>query len=323
VHREHVLTEPTWAHRAWRALGAPAEVLIWGVDSDALVPWAIEEIERYEACWSRFRPTSELSRLNESGGAPVAVSPMLWAGLERADEGWRATNGLYDPTILTTLRALGYDRTFREVVTDDDAPPERQPVVGWGAVHLDPERRTASVPPGGAVDLGGLGKGLLADIVADGLMQRGALSVNVTLGGDIKVRGPGPDTDSAWLIAVEHPLTEQIFVRFPLVDEAIVQSTTAMRTWQRGGRRLHHLIDPRTGWPAESGLAGVVVTGPEAWFSEVLAKAALVAGEELGRDLIEAAGHDGWLIRDDGQVIGTANVAADLHPGPIGDDDDR
>ena len=318
-----MLTEPTWAHRAWRALGAPAEILIWGVDSDALVPWAIEEIECHEACWSRFRPTSELSQLNDSGGAPVTVSPTLWAALERADQGWRATNGLYDPTILTTLRALGYDRTFREVVSEDATLPQSQPVLGWAAVHLDHERHVVSVPPGAAVDLGGLGKGLLADIVADGLMQRGALSVNVTLGGDIKVRGPGPDDDSAWLIAVEHPLTEQIFMRFPLVDEAIVQSTTAMRTWQRGSRRLHHLIDPRTGWPADSGLAGVVVTGPEAWFSEVIAKAALVAGEGPGRDLIEGVGLDGWLIRDDGHVIGTANVAADLHPGPDGDADDR
>ena len=318
-----MLTEPTWAHRAWRALGAPAEILVWGVDSDALVPWVLEEVERYEACWSRFRSESELSQLNSSGGRTVAVSPMLWAAIERAHLGWTTTKGLYDPTILATLQALGYDRTFREVAVDDESVAIGRPVVGWGAVQLDREEHTVSVPQGAAIDLGGLGKGLLADIVADGLLQRGALSANVSLGGDIKVRGPGPHDDASWLISVEHPLTGEVFVRFPLVDEAIVQSTTAMRTWQRGGRRLHHLIDPRTGWPADSGLAGVVVTGPQAWLSEVIAKAALVGGEEVGRDLIEAAGLDGWLIRDDGQVIGTANVAADLQPAPTGDDDDR
>ena len=143
------------------------------------------------------------------------------------------------------------------------------------------------------------------------LIQRGAQSVAVSLGGDVRVAGEGPH-GGAWEIPVVRPTDEVVLGIFPLVNEALVQSTTCYRTWRGSDRELHHLIDPTTGWPAETGLAAVVVTGPKAARSEAFAKAALIAGPTDGAALLDGAGLDGWLIARDGMVRGTDRVAADL-----------
>ena len=291
-------------------MGSEMELLAWGVEGQRYLSWAIDEAERLEQCWSRFRPTSELSALNSSKG-PHSCSTLLWAAVERAATAWHETGGLFDATVLDTLVTLGYSDTFRSVAPSGPAV-RAVPVPGFGQVTLDAASSTVVVPAGIALDLGGLGKGLTADLLVAGLLERGATSVMISAGGDIRVGGPGPDDDDAWMTEIEHPIDASTLLRFPLVDEALVQSTTRLRRWERGGVQLHHLIDPRTGWPAETGLTAVVVTGPQAWRAEVMAKAALIAGEREGLALLARVGHDGWLIRDDATVVATADVAGDL-----------
>jgi thiamine biosynthesis lipoprotein len=279
-------------------------------------------VERYEQCWSRFRPDSELSRLNASAGTPHTCSLLLWEALSRAAAAWHESGGLYDPTVLPSLRALGYDVTFRQIGIDGAGAADRAVTdvprpVGFGAVELDAANRRVVLPLGAELDLGGIGKGLTADLLVGHLLACGATSVLVSAGGDLRVSGPGPDEDDAWMIDIENPLDGSVLLRFPLVDEALVQSTTRFRAWQRGGRSVHHLIDPRTGWPSASGIASVIVTGRQAWRAEVMAKAALIAGEHEGLALLARTGHDGWLLRDDGTIAPTATVAADVPRRPI------
>jgi thiamine biosynthesis lipoprotein len=293
-------------------MGSTADVVVFGADSELLADRAAAEVERLEASWSRFRSGSELSRLNNRAGRPVRVSPTLWSAVEAAAQGWRETDGLFDPTVLTTLVGLGYDRTFREVPPERSDAPRSAPVVGFGVVGLDADAREVDLPLGVGLDLGGIGKGLAADLVVDELVRRGARSVAVSLGGDVRVAGEGPHADGAWAVPVVRPTDDAPLGTFPLVDEALVQSTVSIRSWTAGGRRLHHLIDPRTGWPADTGLASVVVTGPRAARSEVFAKAALVAGPAAGPALLDDAGLDGWFIAVDGTVTGTRWVASDL-----------
>jgi thiamine biosynthesis lipoprotein len=295
-------------------MGSQVEVLAWGGDGERCLDAAVAEVERYEQCWSRFRPDSELSQLNRSAGTAFTCSFLLWDALSRAASAWHETGGIYDPTVLPTLTALGYDTTFRQITPDPgrfDAEAVPLPV-GFGAVELDPPNRRVVLPPGAALDLGGVGKGLAADLLVSHLQAYGATSVLVSAGGDLRVTGPGPDEDDAWMIDIENPLDGSVLLRFPLVDEALVQSTTRFRTWRRGGTTMHHLIDPRTGRPAASGIASVIVTGRQAWRAEVMAKAALIAGEHDGLALLARTGHDGWLLRDDGTIVPTAAVAADV-----------
>jgi len=291
-------------------MGSTAELLVWGPNPEPLADWATAEIERCEASWSRFRPSSELAALNHCAGAgAVTVSARLWGALVRARRAHLETDGLFDPTVLGSLVALGYDRSFADAPPADVASAIGAGAPGFASVGLDDERRAVRLPANVGIDLGGIGKGLAADLVVEGLLARGAAGVCVSMGGDVRVGGPGPDRDDAWEIRVEDPRDDREAFVFPLVDEALAQSSTLFRRWRRGGREVHHLIDPRTGGPSASGVVCAVVTAREAWHAEILAKAALVAGVDAGIALLERAGADGWLLARDGTAHSTRDVA--------------
>ncbi len=306
------LTEPQrtddgyWTECRARAMGSTAHVVV-GDAPPGVTEWALEEIERLENCWSRFRSGSELARLNASAGRWLDVSPPMLLALTCAVDLHLATRGLFDPTILESLERAGYDRSFESV--DRDAAPAGAPgapvtAPGYGRVDIDVDAARVRVPAGVRIDLGGLGKGLAADLVSRGLVDRGARTALVSLGGDMRARGESPD--GAWPIPVEHPLddTRVAFVH-PLADAALVSSTRRIRAWRRADQEFHHIIDPRTGDSARVPIVAVVAAARDAWWAEGIAKAVMIAGAAEGPDLARAAGVRAWLFVDDGRVIET------------------
>ncbi len=291
-------------------MGTDVEVLAVGADAEALVTLgalAADALEALEARWSRFRPTSELCRLNAAAGAPVVVSQSTFSLIARAVDAWRDTGGRYDPTVLAALEAAGYDRDFDAVVPagEDEAATPHPAVPGCGDVELDDLVRAVRLPPGVALDLGGIGKGAAADEVSAQLLDAGLPGVTgvlVNLGGDLRARGDAPPPHG-WVVDVDDPLGTGATGLLAFGEGAIATSTRLRRSWTRGARTLHHLIDPRTGEPADSGLASVTVVAGEAWRAEVLAKAAFVAGADDGRALVEAAEAAGLFVTDDGAVV--------------------
>ena len=155
-------------------------------------------------------------------------------------------------------------------------------------------RATVRRPRGLRFDLGGIGKGLAADVVAVQLIERGATSVCIALGGDVRVAGVAPD--GGWRVPVEVPTSRAADLAplefdAELVDGAIVASTTRYRCWTTvDGHHAHHLIDPRTGRSSVSDVTTVVVAAAEAWWAEVLAKASLLAGSIEGRRMLDTHG---------------------------------
>jgi thiamine biosynthesis lipoprotein len=293
-----------------RAMGTDVEVLAVGADAHAMATLgalAADALEVREARWSRFRPTSELCRINEAAGAPVVVSRSTFSLLTRAVDAWRDTGGRYDPTVLAALEAAGYDRDFDAVARAGvDEHATTHPVVpGCGDVELDDLVRAVRLPPGVALDLGGIGKGAAADEVSAQLLDAGVPGVTgvlVNLGGDLRARGDAPPP-RGWVVEVDDPLGTGATGLLAVGEGAIATNTRLRRSWTRGDRTLHHLIDPRTGEPADSGLASVTVVAGEAWRAEVLAKAAFLAGVDDGRALVESAGATGLFVTDDGEVV--------------------
>ncbi|MEP6625485.1 MAG: FAD:protein FMN transferase, partial [Acidimicrobiia bacterium] len=290
-------------------MGTTARLLALGGAPEAM-DRAEDTLHALEAKWSRFLPESELSLLNAAGGGrPVVVSAVTFALIARAVDAWRRTDGTFDPTGLDAIRAWGYDRDFPDVAPLGAALDHiaGQPFRGCGNIHLDSTVRAVTLPAGVRLDLGGIGKGYAADLVADDLLAAGVAAACVDLGGDLCVRGDGP-YDGAWEVVFDDPDLAARWGRLRCASGAMATSTRLRRRWRRGAREVHHLLDPATGAPAVSGLASVTVVAGEAWWSEVLAKAAFVRGAEAARALIERAGADGVLVADVGQVVETAGM---------------
>jgi thiamine biosynthesis lipoprotein len=309
-------------------MGSTARVLAHGVGARALED-AASELARLERLWSRFRPHSDVARLNRSAGLhPVLVDRDTLALLQRACLLWRETGGLFDPTVLHALERNGYDESFervrarrRRVVSMPARQPtltfaldheaevggvEPEPARGCGGIEIDVAAGVVALPPGVAVDLGGVGKGYAADLVSAQLMASGATTVCVGMGGDLRCRGLGPD-DGGWDLTVEDPFdASRPLVTVRLRDAAIVTSTTLLRRWVHRDRVRHHLIDPSTGRPVDNGCVAAIVSDVDAWRAEGLAKAAVVAGLRDGLALLDEAQVGGWIVRSDG----TAHAAA-------------
>ena len=288
----------------FRAMGTAAHVLIEGPPE--LLPLACREIDRLERLWSRFIADSEVSRLNRAAGAPIEVAPATLELIARATEGWRITDGLFDPTLLNELVAAGYDRDFDDIRANGGGPaPAAIPPRPAGAelpVSFDAENSTAWVAAGVGFDSGGIGKGLGADLVAEAIRREGASAAMVNLGGDL--RAAGAPADGPWLIGLDNPFDRGApsVAELVLRDRALATSTSLVRRWRQHGEERHHLIDPRTGQPCESDVASVSVIAEHGWLAEVLAKAALLAGVERALPLLAANAATGVVVDWQGRV---------------------
>jgi thiamine biosynthesis lipoprotein len=272
------------------AMGSDAHVVLVGAGA-AAATGARRRIEQLEARWSRFRPGSEVSRLNGASGRPVAVSEDTCLLVQAALTGWRATGGAFDPTVAAAMDANGYGGR------DALGLPPAGPAAGLGDVELDVEARTVRFPPGVAFDPGGIGKGLAADLVVAQLAARGAAGVLVSMGGDVRVWGAPPRGD-AWVVSVEDPFEPDGDAGvLALRDGAAATSSCLGRRWTRDGREMHHLVDPATGLPASAGVVAVTVVAGAAWWAEIVTKALV-----LGRGDEHALVGDGAALvwRDDG-----------------------
>jgi FAD:protein FMN transferase len=292
------------AEARFRAMGTDVHVIV--------VDGRFEHLERaryliddLEARWSRFRPASEVSLINQMAGMPVRVSASTVELVRRAIEGARVTGGRFDPTVLGDVVRAGYDRSF-ELLTETSGAGRSTMRSGVHRIVVDVDASTVTLPAGVGFDPGGIGKGLAADMVAEGLLALGASGVCVNVGGDLRVEGEGPG-GGAWKIGVAHPFrTETVSVG--IQGGAVATSMRTRRTWGHPSERRHHLIDPDTGRPARSGLASATVIASKAWQAEVVAKGAFVAGLSEGLFLLAATGTDGMLVDDRGVVYPSAGL---------------
>jgi len=252
----------------------------------------------WEQTLSRFLPESELSQLNQQAGTPVAVSDLLYYVLATALTAAQATEGVYDPALLDQLIQLGYDRTFDDLPTvrfDPIIPGE--PGGRWRGIKVDPIRRQVTLPSGIKLDFGGIAKGMAVDAALEGLHQNGINSALVNAGGDLAVLGL-PSIADQWPVAV--PGREQ-FWTIPLISGAIATSGIAHRHWWQGKTLRHHILDPRTGFPAQSDLWSVTVVADRCEQAEVAAKVAFILGSGPGADFLRKHRIAGLLVHADGR----------------------
>ena len=277
-------------------MGSVGHLVVAGAEP-GLVTWARSRLGELESLWSRFRENSDVCRLNRSPGHWMELSPLTVALVRQAIQAWQATDGLFDPTVLAAVEAAGYTAGF-ETLPAHSSGPVSAPVPGCDGIEI--RAGQVRLPPGVRLDLGGIGKGYAADLLATELVAQGASGASVNLGGDVRVTG-SPPTAESWVVAIaDESRPERDLAWLSLAEGAVATSTRLRRRWRRNGREAHHLIDPGTGRPSTSTVASVSVVAAQAHWAEVLAKAALIAGLDAGSALLTRHGVAGLMVTEDG-----------------------
>ncbi len=269
-------------------------------DRDRAAAAIVEDLfASWEARLSRFRPASELSRLNAAAGRRVRVSGLLLAVVEEALLAARATDGVFDPALEPAMRAIGYDRTFDDVDRDGPAAARGRPGGAWRGIEVDHDAATVRLPTGAALDLGGIAKGMAVDASIAELAARGVAAAVVEAGGDLAVLGLPPG-EPAWPVIVEtRPGRREVAI----ASGALATSGVSRRAWRRGGVEQHHLLDPRTGEPARNDLWSVTAAASSCARAEVAAKVAFVLGRDSGVRFLLRTGISALLVHRDGSEV--------------------
>ena len=300
--------------RQFRALGTTVVVMTDDPEKADLALAATRTVvEAVDEACSRFRADSELSRLLHDPGVPTRVSPLLAAALSTAFAAAEATDGLVDPTIAAALRTWGYDVDFAAVPAD--LPPLTMTlgaVPGWRTVRFDPTTRTVVVPRDVDLDFGATGKGLAADRAAAAAADAAGCPTLVSIGGDIAVAGP--ERQGGWEVRItdDHRAdpTESDGPVVSIRSGGLATSSTTVRRWTRGGTVVHHIIDPRTGHPAETCWRTASVAAATCAEANAASTAAIVLGPEAP-EWLGARGLPARLVAVDDRVTSVAGWPAD------------
>ncbi len=299
---------------AWRAMGSPLRLsIVVPVGDPAAAGRAAEaasavrdEFEASEAAMSRFRETSEITRLNRRAGRgiAIAVSPRLSRALATCDRAHRLTDGRFDPRVVRDLERLG-DRGAP--IGDPDRSGRTRPTVDGRIVERDPDGRVRLPEP---VDLGGIGKGLALRWAADAIRRRGFEAFLVEAGGDLVAGGEPPD-GGPWRIGIEDPFGGSTpLAVIAAAGEAVATSSVRRRHWTLDDRTVHHLIDPRTGEPGGAGLVAVTVAGSDPAWAEVWSKTLFLEGRAGIAALARRRGLAAWWVAGDRTLEMTAAARA-------------
>jgi FAD:protein FMN transferase len=293
--------------------GTTAVLLV--TDEAALSP-AIQiakaELAAIDLACSRFRPDSELSMLNASGGVITRVSELFAKLIAEALRAAELTDGDVDPTCGQALIAAGYDKDFSEVTTSSPVQVGHATAVpGWQRVHLDYGARTLRLDHGAQLDLGSTAKAWAADRCAELVTTRLGVGVLVSLGGDMAVAGPPPV--DGWHVQVtdDHAAGADVPGQtVTITTGGLATSSTTVRAWEAGGRQLHHIIDPRTGEPVVSRWRTVSVAAATCADANIASTASIIRSDSAPAWLADL-GLPARLVAQDGTVTVTPGWPAE------------
>jgi thiamine biosynthesis lipoprotein len=302
----------TLARAGWEALGTSVVLLVDDPDALATARAIVErELRAIDRACSRFRPNSDLQRVNAGAGRFVDVDPLLIEAVEVALRAAVLTDGDVNPTVGNALMLAGYDRdwTLLESPADGFAEEEAPPPAitarvtpGWRAVELDRERAAIRIPTGVRLDLGATAKAWVADRAAAAVHAATGAGSLIGLGGDIATAGAAPEEGWRIYVTDDHRRVpgdqgQTISIR----SGGIATSSTTARRWRHEGRTQHHIIDPTTGAPVAPSWRTVSVAAETCLDANIASTAALIRAEEAPAWLGQV-GLPARLVGNDGAV---------------------
>jgi thiamine biosynthesis lipoprotein len=287
-----------------RAIGTTATA---GVsEPDALLAaraTLVRELRALDLACSRFRPDSELHALNAAGGGPHAVGELLWEAVVAALEAARRTDGLVDPTVGRAMRLAGYDRTFSRLESGSPVVTRFVPAGRWREIEVDPEHGTVCLPPGVELDLGAAAKAHAADRIAARIHGETGAGALVSIGGDLSIAGRAPV--GGWLVGIDddhRTAPGRAGTHVSVRAGGLASSGVRVRRWRTASGEMHHILDPRTGRPAQTPWSTVTVAGATCLDANAASTAAIVLGANAPGWLAER-GLPARLSRPDGSAV--------------------
>lgn len=308
-------THTNWHTQKFRAMGCQMTIWLEQADADlaaTLLASAETQIHQIERSLTRFDETSELSQLNARSGQWLPVSGVLWEVTLLALQLAQATGGLFDPTVHNAIRAAGYTHSFDRIgdkpranhAHNEKARNHPNLYGCWREIQVDIARQAIRLPLGIGIDFGGIGKGWTAQKIVAQLSEWGACLMDA--GGDLTA-GNGPQGWPGWPVGIARPSAIQqessaddALARLWLCNNSLATSGIDYRQWQHNGHAMHHLIDPRSGYPANTDLLTVSVLARDAAVAEAWATAVLIAGQSVGYQLLQQWQIAAACIEDDG-----------------------
>lgn len=278
----------------------------YGQNADAALDAAVAEIERLDALWSIASSDGEIAQLNAEKQITASVDTL--ALLTRAKEISAATDGLFSTTIAPLMEAWGF-------TSGDYRVPDEAELSALLA-HVDDEEiaisdSTVTIPADAEVDLGGIAKGFTSARVMEIFRENGVENGILSLGGNVQALGTKPD-GSLWRVGLQDPADERaLFATLELADKAVITSGAYERNFEQDGVVYHHIIDPRTGYPAESGLSSVTIVSDDGTLADGLSTALYIMGKEAAVEFWRSNrdDFDMVLLADDGAVTVSAGIA--------------
>lgn len=285
------------------------------VDAAAAAAMAQDTLLAWHRRFSRFDPDSELTRLNRDPRRRVPVSPLLRHLVEAALSASRDTGGLVDATLGAEIERAGYAADFQGEgipletalsLAPPRAPAGPSPIPASSRVTSDASAGAIIRPPGTMIDPGGIAKGAFADELVAQLA--GFDGVAIDCAGDIRLGGRRPTPRP---VEIESPFDGSTLHTFQIRHGGVATSGIGKRSWLKDGLPAHHLLDPRTGRPAFSGVVQATALAPTALEAEVLAKAAVLSGPERAGEWLS---YGGLVVYDDGDYTVLGPAGAGLGP---------
>lgn len=294
--------EPT-AERTFFAMDTVMTLRLYEGGDETLLDQAEEQVQKLESLWSVTDENSEIYALNRDGEAEL--SPETERLLDTALEMCRRTGGALDISIYPVLRSWGFT-TGEYAVPSDKTIAALLPLVDYTKVEYG--GRSAAIPEGMEIDLGSVAKGRTGDILSDYLKGNGVTSAMLDLGGNIQTVGSKPD-GSPWRVGIRDPEGDGNLGVVEVTDQAVITSGGYERYFEEDGVRYWHILDPKTGFPAHSGLISVTVVGDTGAVCDALSTALFVMG--LDNALEHWRQHQDFeavFVSEDGSITITAGL---------------
>lgn len=251
----------------------------YGENAKEVVSAAVEEVNRLDGLLSVSSESGDIYRINHNGGGQVSKETA--ALLQEAKEVFRETNGVFDCTIAPIMEAWGFRNGNFRVPEKNEITELLRKVNSSKVLVTDHD---VTLPEGISVDLGGIAKGYTSHRIMEIYRDKGITSGIVSLGGNVETLGTKPD-GSLWHIALQDPESpEGYFAVLEVADQAVITSGGYQRNFVQDGTVYHHIIDPATGFPAQSGLTSVTIVSKDGTLADALSTSLFIMGAEKAAD---------------------------------------